>query len=171
MDAVVPRDAQVLGSGLAGMSGVSQVDAVLTALQTVFAVAVGTSVPVYDGLPVTASADTAFVLVGDDGDPTSDQPAAAVTQTRTERSITGAWTESGDVTCSVICQTGDDDLPGLRATSRTLMAAVEAAVRADPTLGGAAVRAQVVDLTVWQVRNAQGSAVRRVFTVHYDANQ
>jgi hypothetical protein len=153
------------------VAGVSQVDAVLTALQTVFATAVGASVPVYDGLPATDSADTAFVLVGHDGDVGSNNPAATVEQTRTERNITGVYTESGDVTCSVICQTGDDDFPGLRTNSRTLMAAVEAAVRADPSLGGVAVRAQITDLSLWQFRNLKGSGVRRVFTVHYDANQ
>lgn len=153
------------------MAGVSAVDDVLAALQTMFQAAVGSSVPVYDGLPITAEVDRQFVLVGDDGDANSDEPAATTTQTRETRNIVGAYTEAGDVTCAVICQTGDDDLPGLRATSRNLMALLEAAVRTDPTLGGAVVRAQVTDVTLWQVRNAKGSAVRRVFTVHYDANQ
>lgn len=153
------------------MAGVSAVDDVLAALLAVFAAAVGTSVPVYDGLPATAEADLAFVLVGDDGDATSDNPAAAVTQTRAERNIAGAYSEAGDITCAVICQTGDDDLPGLRTSSRALMFAIETAVRADPTLGGVAVRSRIDDVTLWQVRNANGSAVRRVFTVHYDANQ
>lgn len=153
------------------MAGVSALDDVLAALVTVFQTAVGASVPVYDALPVTAAADLQLVLVGDDGDANSDEPAATTTQTRETRNIVGAYTEAGDVTCAVICQTGDDDVPALRVASRALMAAVEAAVRADPTLGGVVVRALIETVTLWQIRNANGSAVRRVFTVHYDANQ
>jgi hypothetical protein len=154
------------------VAGVSVLDDVLTALVTIFQTAVGSPVPVYDGLPATASADLAFVVVGDDGDPAGGgTPAGTVTQARGVDRIDGRTTESGDVTCALICQTGDDDLPGLRVTSRTLMAALEAAVRADRTLAGVVIRSNVDTVDVWQTRNANGSAVRRVFTVHYDANQ
>lgn len=154
------------------MAGVSALDDVLTALVATFQAAVGTTVPVYDGLPATASADLAFVVVGDDGDPTGgDTAAGTVTQQRGVDRIDGRTTETGDVTCALICQTGDDDLPGLRSTSRTLMAALETAIRADRTLGGVVIRSNVDTVDLWQTRNANGSAVRRVFTVHYDANQ
>lgn len=153
------------------MAGVSALDDVLTALVATFQAAVGTTVPVYDGLPATASADLAFVVVGDDGDPASaDNPAGSTTQTRAER-MDGSTTESGDVTCALICQTGDDDLPGLRTASRLLMLALETGLRADRTLGGVAIRSNIDEVALWQSRNANGSAVRRVFTVHYDASQ
>lgn len=152
--------------------GVSALDDVLAALVTIFGTAVGTTASVYDGLPATSAADTAFVVVGDDGDPTSgDTPAGTVTQARMLDRIDGRTTETGDVTCALICQTGDDDLPGLRSTSRGLMAQLEAAVRADRTLGGVVIRSNVDTVDLWQIRNANGAAVRRVFTVHYDANQ
>lgn len=153
------------------MAGVSALDDVLAALVGILQTALGTAVPVYDGLPATASADLQFLVVGDDGDPTSgDNPAGSTTQTRAER-MDGRTTETGDVTCALICQTGDDDLPALRTASRLLMLGIETALRADRTLGGVAVRSNVDDVTLWQTRNANGSAVRRVFTVHYDAFQ
>lgn len=152
------------------MASVSVLDDVLAALLTIFQAAVGTSVPVYDGLPATSAVDLDFVLVGDDGDPAnSDQPAGTITQERVE--LDGRVTEVGDVTCCVISQTGDDDLPGRRASSRALMLAVETAIRADRTLGGVVTRSNVADVTLWQARNERGSVVRRVFTVHYDAFQ
>ena len=147
------------------------VDDVIAALLTTFQTAVGTSVPVYDGpAPDDALAQTQFLLVGDDGGEEAGE-AATLTQTRVERTLTYVTTESGDVTCAVVCQSGYDDFPGLRTSSRTLMQAVEARLALDRTLGGVCERALITDVTLWQERTQGGSFVRRVFTVHYDARQ
>lgn len=149
------------------MPAVSVLDNVIGALVTIFQTAVGTSVPVYDGLPGTQVTDFDLVIVGDDGDPANaDNPAGTTTQERIR--MDGATTEFGDVTCAVICQTGDDDLPGRRARSQVLMLALETALRADRTLGGVVIRSNIDTVALFQTRTG-GSGVRRVFTVHYDA--
>jgi len=150
------------------VAAVSLLDDVIAALVSICQGAVGTGVPVYDGLPPDLD-DVSLVVVGDDG-MAGENPAGSTVQTRTDYNLAGATTEAAYVTCAVICQTGDDDLPGLRATSRALMLAIETAIRGDRTLGGVVIRSNVDDVTLYQIREG-GSAVRRVFTVHYDARQ
>lgn len=151
------------------MATVSVLDDVIAALVTICQAAVGASVPVYDGLPYELD-DTQFVVIGDDAAQEGGGMAGTTAQTRADYNLAAAVTEAGDVTCVVVCQTGDDDLTGQRAASRVLMLAIETALRADRTLGGVVIRANVTAVTIYQSREG-GSVVRRVFTVHYDAHQ
>lgn len=76
--------------------------------------------------------------------------------------------ETGDVVCQVSCNTGDDDLPGVRARLVALYDALLASLSADRTLGVlpagsvASCTAQIVG-----TKNVQGTGITALFTVTY----
>jgi len=127
--------------------------------------------PVCDGVPVTATAASGFVLIGDDGAPeVTGEPAASVTQDWGTFEA-GSRTEEGTVTCAVVSQSGDDDLAVHRAATKADMVTVEARLRATDNLGGVVAAGGIDTISLHQGRNANGGFVRRVFTYRYTAYQ
>jgi hypothetical protein len=84
--------------------------------------------------------------------------------------VDGLLEETGTVRCDLVQQSAVPELaPQLRVQAFVLTDQLDAALRADPTLGGALRPDGTVALTgdVVPVQNTSGSAVRLVLTVNY----
>jgi hypothetical protein len=118
----------------------------------------------FDGQPVTNDAPEDWFTVGfvtDDGAGSYQQapdPSGVATQ------------EVGEVRCHLACNTGDGDPSITRDRAFALVAALQGALEADPTLGGhVTAQSSVVSVStqVMAVQNSQGSASSLLVTVHY----
>lgn len=90
-------------------------------------------VPVYDGPPVTADAPPTYVTVGF---VVGEDFGGSYEQTRNgENAWAGALEEAGTVRCEVVSATGDVDLRAVRDRAFALVAAWDAALADDETLG------------------------------------
>ena len=121
---------------------------------------------VYDGPVVTSTLPPDFVVIGGTEDP-DDEPSSF------DQSWAGlgnrSKAETGDVTCAVLVGTGDENVKVARDRALVILGQVEAAVRADPTLGGVLSGGwcQVSGGRHVQRLNTQGLYVRITFTVSY----
>jgi hypothetical protein len=145
----------------------SRLDDVLTTLVATFTTALP-GVNVYDGPPVTSPGDADLVIVGHDATPDSTADVT-VEQSYVDLACTRRQ-ETGEVVCCVVSQTGDTDLNARRSAAFVLLAACEAALVADMTLGGLVRSAQFDRGTARQMQNQAGSAVVASFTVAYRAS-
>lgn len=154
------------------MAAYTGMDAVITALLSIFDAA--TTATVDDGYIVSSETATTRVIVGGDG---TDAPgeltqAAASTQTRAAFEFDTA-DEAGQVQCAILAETGDDtatSLATLRASTLTILGQLEAAVRADPSLGGVVSGAWISQVQLWQGR-IRGTTVLRPFVVSFEEFQ
>lgn len=144
----------------------SRLDDVLTSLVATFTTALPT-VAVFDGPPVTSPGDADLVIVGHDATPDSDADMT-VEQEWADLACSRRH-ETGEVVCCVVSQTGDTDLKARRDRAFVLLAACEAAVLADLSLGGVVMSAQFARASARQFQNSAGSAVVAPFTVTYRA--
>lgn len=119
---------------------------------------------VYDGSQPTQGAnyEPRWVSVGDPWD--DDQEPVIV-----ERVEVGAgprWRLDYQIACKAYAGSGGDDITVHRAEASQLLAEIEAALRADRTLGGQVARARMGDVERWdEGRDEQGTGVRVGFTV------
>lgn len=151
----------------------SAIGDVLPALVAVWTAALAAeSATVYGGPKPTSATALEYVTVG--FDPTGD--GEGVTTNQVISDLGNRWIdESGDVVCSVTVSSGGDDLVGLLARADDLFDLCDAALVADPTLGGVLTPgagdggyARVLGAGgLEQSSGAQGSAVRLTFTAHY----
>lgn len=123
-------------------------------------------VTVVDGQAIGADYPGDFVTVGFvDGE----DFAGTYEQTRNgEGGWQGALEETGTVRSELACQTGDVDLPGMRARAFALVDAWEAWVSADETLGvlgHSSTSSLAVD--VQPIQNQAGTAQRLTVTLSY----
>lgn len=147
------------------MTHVSAFDDVVTALLTTLGSAL--PVPVLDGLEDESAALPDFVIIGDDGSPSSTSGrAGSYTQSWSTYEM-GSRDEIGTVTCCVISQSGEDDMPARRASSKATLDAIEAVLRASDNLSGIVAAGFIQTVEVYYIRNASGTMVRRVFTYQY----
>ncbi len=135
------------------------VDALVTAIDA-------TSVQhVFDGPPLTSESLTEYVIVGGTND--ADDDAGEFAQTWAGLGAK-AKDETGEVTCAVLVQTGDDGVKAARDRALVIFGEIETAVRADPTL--AVLVSGWLNLSAGRVsqrRNANGLYARLVLTVSY----
>jgi len=147
------------------VSTTSRVGAVLDALVTTLSA--GTATAVYDGPPLVSDAPTTFVLVG------ATDEAESVVPIRQDWAGLGhnSRNETGEIPCAVVSQSGDTVIKTHRDAVLTILGELEAAIVADPTLGGAVQAGWLLiasgDLT--QSQNNQGARVTVNFTVEYRA--
>lgn len=142
----------------------SQLNAVIAYLVVMF----GTVAETFDG-PTPTDPPAEFILVGSSGDDDED-----VATTDREWAPEGnRWIEeTGEVVCSIWVQSGDTDLVGRRARQDELFDACEAAVLADPTLGGLCNWKEPAFIPRTRLRQNQansGSLARLIFSVRYQA--
>ena len=136
------------------------IDALVTLARTTSAQAV------YDGPAVTSDVPSDFIVIGGTEDP-DDEPSSF------DQSWNGLGArtknESGEITCAVLVGSGDEGVKVSRDRALVLLAQIEAAVRADPSLGGVLVGgwAHVSGGRHVQRLNTQGLYVRVTFTVAY----
>ncbi|MFD4343406.1 hypothetical protein ACFWQ6_00740 [Streptomyces coelicoflavus] len=91
-------------------------------------------VKLVDGPLVSDSAASEWVFVGYDGDPNGEYSTASTSQTWAGL---GAKAKNEDIslTCAVLVRRGSTDVRACRRRTFEIFAAVEAVVRADPSLG------------------------------------
>ncbi|MGV4984515.1 hypothetical protein ACVB8X_13925 [Streptomyces sp. NRAIS4] len=117
------------------MATSSRVPQLIDALVAVLQAAAGLDgVKVVDGPLVSDSAVSEFVFVGYDGDPEGEFMTAQTTQ---QWAGLGAKAKNEDITLTgaILVQRGGIDVKACRDRTFAIFAAVEAAVRADPSLG------------------------------------
>lgn len=157
------------------MAAYSSQDAVIAYLLTTFDTA--TTYPVDDTYIVQAEGEGELrvrVVVGGDGSGTPGEDSLAATSTQRPVAFEDEPAdEAGSVQCAIVADSGDDGptaLATLRSTTLPVLAALEAAVRADRTLGGAVANAYVSEVQLFQSR-IRGAELRRPFVVAFEALQ
>lgn len=122
-------------------------------------------VTIYDGPPATEDDPRLVLLIGDDGNPESDA------ETTYEQSwVDMACTrreETGEILCAVIVQTGDTSFDAPRSRAKSIVAALQAALVADMTLGGVVYSATFDRGSARPLQNESGAAVVQPFTIRY----
>jgi hypothetical protein len=145
----------------------SKTDAVCLALTAMWTTAL-TGVQVADGPQVNSDPSIDWLFVGFNGDVPDEYNEGAIAQ-QSLMAFAKTKQEDGQVTCSVVSTSGDTDIPATRARAYGLVAAAEAALRADMTLGGLVMHSFVSDHRYSPVQTTKGAKVRVVFTVTYQA--
>lgn len=145
----------------------SRVGAVIDALVTTFTA--GTAAKVFDGPVVVSSAPTTFAIVGG-----SISESLVPIQQDWAGLGHNSRNETAEVPCAVVSQSGDSDPLAVkrhRDAALVLLAQLEAAVVADPTLGGAVAAGwlHITSGVLTQDQNQNGCAVSITFTVSYKA--
>lgn len=135
-------------------------------LVTLFTAAV--TVPVYDAGSLVGDDAGEFVTVGEPG-----ENGDTATSELVLSSMGNDWhEESGEVPCMVTVWSGDTAIAPLRASAKTLLDALVAAVRADPDLTGLLIPPGRADVTAVRLREGQtdrGLLVEAGFTVTFTA--
>jgi hypothetical protein len=138
--------------------------AVIEALVRVFTAAI--EQPVYDGPNYDDSVESAAVWVG--YDPT-DENAQAVDSAQDWAEVGArAKNETGTITCTAGAWSGDSSTTARRELIAGMLSALEAAHRADVTLGGACLYSNFGDrVTLHQQLTENGNEVLALFTISF----
>ncbi len=129
----------------------------------------GDGVEVHDGPRVRGKQPSQYVLVGVNG---LEEDGAGLRSVQGPSAMQGDWRdEAGEIDCTVVTWSGKADIPALRVKSDSAIATCEAAINADPQLGGLIKPANnFAHLTALDTREAQtdrGPFVEAVFTISY----
>ncbi len=121
-------------------------------------------VEVFDGPPVSQGAPSAYCTVGyvlDEG--------SGGTFNQELGTVDGLREESGEVRCELVVSTGDVDIASVRSAAGDLVDALDAALRADQSLGGVLIGTPTLVLAAdfLPVQNAAGASLRVAFSVQY----
>lgn len=119
-------------------------------------------VQVVDGPPVESTTAREVVAVG------ISTVDVSVESNLTDAGL-GSRRDGIDVPCMVRVWSGDAALPPLRDRAFALLAAVEAVLAADRTVGGTVTRARVMSLVYNPIRGPEGTAVELEFPIRVDA--
>jgi hypothetical protein len=141
-------------------------DNMLTALRASSALS---GVGIYDGLQVTMEFTTDGIAVGHDG--STDDDDVSVGSVSQDYAPLGAVAkyEDGTVNCFLWSLDGGTDVTVRRTRAFALLAAIEVAVKADPTLSGACMLANVASADISLRQTTQGVAILMPFTLTYRA--
>lgn len=122
-------------------------------------------VTVYDGPPTTALDAPLKLYVGlQDPDSADVQAAASFTQLREDMG-TATRGETTVINCVAEAWSGNDSISGVRHSVFAIVAAVEALIRADNTMGGLGFQAPGVAAGDLLQNNASGAIARVPFTI------
>lgn len=146
-----------IDAGIVALVAACAADSTLTGLGTV----------VSDGLPVTADRlDNLLVIGGTYPDDGVSVVGEAQQEWRSDGGTSAARDESADVRCFALRETGDVDVATTRASAFAVVAAVEALLRANYTLGLASVMSvEVVNVAYQLTQGSDGTRVVVPFTV------
>lgn len=122
-----------------------------------------TPTKVVDG-PGASNTEQPYLLVGVD-DPDSEEASTAATSRHEAAGMGKSRDQSITVYCTAVAWTGNEDAKEARDAAYALLAAVEAEISADPTLGGVVFGARVGDDTLRQNTNNRGVEAHVLFTV------
>jgi hypothetical protein len=140
----------------------SVIDALISSLSAVPALA---GVTVEGTAVVSGKRYTHAVVIGDDGDPESENdPSFAqewANMAHTKRS------ETGDIPCAALATTGSTASDVVKVTAFQIMAEVESFLRADTTIGGVVFTSEITEGAARVGTNSAGTFVVIPFSVHY----
>lgn len=122
---------------------------------------------VFNGPPVTDAPLTEYWSVGDDGNLDSDVSSSAE-QEWADLACTSRY-ERGTIPCALIVQSGAVDQSPLQTLTTTLMGEAETAFRADISLGGLVLSAQLTTLVGQSLQTEDGAATVSPFVITYMA--
>lgn len=151
------------------MANTSRVPALIAQLVTQLDAAL--DVPVSDGPKIGGDADPAWLEIGVDDPELGGGGGLTAASSRIEWTGLGAKSRNEHITvlCAAWAWTGEDLVSVPRATAYDLVAAVEAALFADPSLGGVALFGGVNELTLRQGLTEQGATAAVLFQVEAKA--
>ena len=120
------------------------------------------AVTVIDGPLVSVDVPSDYMTVGY----VADDQAGTYNQVQDPNGF--QYVETGTIRSQLNCLTGDSDLPSVRTRVFALVDALEAAVRADRTLGVLSPSGtSELDVEVLSLSNANGTAQQLTITLHY----
>lgn len=148
------------------MANSSRVPAMIAQLVTQLDAAL--DVPVFDGPAFGDDARSSWLEVGI-GDPNDPEGVAATSRMEWRGLGARSRDEEIEIFCAAWAWTGDDGLTAPRALAYELAAEAEAALVADPSLGGVALFGGVSELTLRQGYSTEGATVGVMFQVRAKA--
>lgn len=142
---------------------------VRAALATMYGAA-NQGVQVFEGPRNRSATPKRYLLVGVNG---IDELEAGMRSQQVPSTLSGdGWREeAGEVDCTAVAWTGDEDMTTIRSQVEAIVDACEAAVNADRTLGGVlrlTGLAEVTRIDVREQRTDKGPFVEAVFTTSYN---
>ena len=123
-------------------------------------------VEVTDGPQVTDSAASDWLLVGFDGSPDGESPAASTTQSWADMSTRRG--EQIALTVALVASRGDTDVRAARVRVYEMHAVVEALFRASPSLGLRTLQVAVGSSQLHQEQTQSGVQARLLLTLACD---
>lgn len=145
----------------------AKIDTVILALVATWASALS-GIQVVDGPQVNSDPSDDWLFVGFNGD-LPDESNEGATAEQSLMAFAKVKGDDGQITCAVVCRSGETNVPALRLRAMGFLSAAEDAIRTDMQLGGLVMHAYVSDYRYSPVQTQQAAKVRVVFTVTYKA--
>lgn len=128
-----------------------------------------TGTSVFNGPRPRSTAPKKYLLVGVNG---IDELEAGIRTVQGQSTLSGPWREeAGEIDCTAVAWTGDEDMTQIRADVDDIVDTCEASLLADRTLGGLlrldTNLAELTRLDVREQRTTKGPFVEAVFTTSY----
>lgn len=142
---------------------------VINGILTAFNASAGlTGVRIFDGPEIDSSYPGDFIAVGHDGSEDGEVSVSNVTQTFEQLGNLKQF-EDGSVDCWLATWDGGTSLSDRRARVATLLSAVDTAIRADVSLGGACIYSSLSNHQMTYIQANNGVAISVTFTITYRA--
>ena len=142
---------------------------VIDGILTAFNASAGlTGVRIFDGPEIDASYPGDFIAVGHDGSEDGEVSVSNVTQAFEQLGNLKQF-EDGSVDCWLATWDGGTSLSDRRARVATLLSAVDTAIRADVSLGGACIYSSLSNHQMTYIQANNGVAISVTFTITYRA--
>ena len=142
---------------------------VINGILTAFNASAGlTGVRIFDGPEIDASYPGDFIAVGHDGSEDGEVSVSNVTQSFEQLGNLKQF-EDGSVDCWLATWDGGTSLSDRRAQVATLLSAVDTAIRADVSLGGACIYSSLSNHQMTYIQANNGVAISVTFTITYRA--
>jgi hypothetical protein len=142
---------------------------VIDGILTAFNASAGlTGVRIFDGPEIDSSYPGDFIAVGHDGSEDGEVSVSNVTQSFEQLGNLKQF-EDGSVDCWLATWDGGTSLSDRRARVATLLSAVDTAIRADVSLGGACIYSSLSNHQMTYIQANNGVAISVTFTIEYRA--
>ena len=127
-----------------------------------------TGVRIFDGPEIDSSYPGDFIAVGHDGSEDGEVSVSNVTQSFEQLGNLKQF-EDGSVDCWLATWDGGTSLSDRRARVATLLSAVDTAIRADVSLGGACIYSSLSNHQMTYIQANNGVAISVTFSITYRA--
>lgn len=142
---------------------------VINGILTAFKASAGlTGVRIFDGPEIDSSYPGDFIAVGHDGSEDGEVSVSNVTQSFEQLGNLKQF-EDGTVDCWLATWDGGTSLSDRRARVATLLSAVDTAIRADVSLGGACIYSSLSNHQMTYIQANNGVAISVTFSITYRA--